>query len=572
MSFTLQGGSMLFEHREWRHFKRVFIASIVAAAGGLMVPAHSDLTSARWRMTTQNAKWGAEATLAIQAYTNQAADLVIDSATKYQTMTGFGGTPNEVGMAAMFSLPQALQDSLVKEFYDPVNGCRFNSIRLPIGCSDFSISPYTLDDSANDYTMSHISIDREKKYTLEFIKRALVVNPNIKVWGSPWTAPPWMKRNNNWMQGTPSTNECELKQDSATLTAYALYFSKAIKLYKDYGVPFYALAFQNEPKTCQLFPSMMWSSGETMKNFMNNYLGPRMHADHPDVELWTPTMNLGDTSFFMPMLRNPYAPDPITTVGFQYEGKNVVAYIHEKFPNLRLYSTELVCGGGDNTWDYAFSSTFRDIKYYVDNGASGAFQWNLFLEKFGKSGYTWNWNQNSMITIDTVKKTFTRQSQYFVLKHLSYYIFPGSRVLNTTGSFEPNAITVQNPDGSIAVVAQNYSVGSKSVTIRLGNQVITATMGAYSFASFVFYDPSMPVHQPLVTAPSRAHEQSSYRITGDEFRLPAAFAGSENHCAVFDLHGRLLREFSVKGRTIRLAKEFGVPGGVYVVNVNGSIK
>ncbi len=549
--------------------KTMFLVTAVAAASGVIAPAYGNLTLAKWRMSTPNAKWAAEASLTIQNFTNQTVSLVIDSATKYQTITGFGGSPNEVGMNAFYKLSPALQDSLVKEFYDTVNGCGFNSIRLPIGCSDFSIIPYTLNDSAGDYSMSHISIDREKQYTLEFIKRALVVNPKIKVWGSPWTAPPWMKKNNNWMLGTPMSNECELKQDNATLTAYALYFSKAVTLYKNYGVPFYALSFQNEPKTCQTFPSMMWSSGETMRNFMNNYLGPRMHADHPDVELWTPTMNISDTNFFIPMLRNPYTPDPITTVGFQYEGKNVVRYIHEKFPNLKLYATELVCGGGDNTWDYAFSSTFTDIKYYIDNGASGAFQWNLFLEKRGKSGYTWNWNQNSMITIDTTLKTFTRQSQYFVLKHMSYYIKPGARVLKTTGDMAKlDAITVQNPNGSIVVVAQNYGSSAKTVTIKLGNQVISAQMGAKSFASFVMYDPTTAVRWSQ--APGRRQiARGDFMVSGEIVTLPSAFAGARNHCVIFDFRGRLIRELSMKGQSINLYKNLGVHSGVYVLRVNG---
>ncbi len=548
--------------------KSIFtLFTIIAAASGLAVPAFAGLSQAKWRMSTQNAKWSDEKNLAIQNYTNQTVNLTIDSATKLQTMTGFGGTANEVGMNAMYKLPKVLQDSLVKEFYDTVNGCKFNSIRLPIGCSDFSITPYTLDDSAGDYAMKHISIEREKIYTLEFIKRALLVNPKIKVWGSPWTAPPWMKKNNNWMLGTPMTSECELKQDNATLTAYALYFSKAITLYKNYGVPFYALSFQNEPKTCQLFPSMMWSSGETMRNFMNNYLAPRMHADHPDVELWTPTMNLSDTNFYMPMLRNPYTAHPITTVGFQYEGKNVVGYIHEKFPNLKLYSTELVCGGGDNTWDYAFSTTFTDIKYFIDNGASGAFQWNLFLEKRGRSGYTWNWNQNSMITIDTTAKTFTRQSQYFVLKHMSYYIRGGSRVLKTTGDMAKlDAITVQNPDGSIVVVAQNYGSSAKPVTIRLGNQVISASMGAKSFATFVFCDPTAVRSIPVPRR--RGVARGDFIVSGDIIALPQAFAGAQNHCAIYDMRGRLVRELLTQGNRINLSKELDVHNNVYMVRVN----
>jgi glucosylceramidase len=549
---------------------RVLFLSLVLIAAAT-APAQT-VIKAKWRSSSPNAKWTPEAALQISNYSAQPTEIVLDSSVKYQTMTAWGGSPNEVGMVALHKLSAADQEAVIKAFYDTVDGCKFNMIRLPIGSSDFSLTGYSLDDFDGDYTMSKITIDREKPMALEFIKNAMKYNTGLKVWGSPWSAPAWMKKNKNWFGGNPvPATDCELNQDTATFRAYALYFSKAVTLYKDFGIPFFALSFQNEPYTCQTFPSMIWPTGEKMRDFMKNYLGPRMQADHPDIELWTPTMNLSDTNMYVPMLRDAYTKSLITTCGFQYQGKDVIAAIHSKFPNLRLYSTELVCGGGDNLWDYAFSTTFTDLKYYIANGASGAFQWNLFLEKQGKAGYNWNWNQNSMITIDTVAKTYTMQSQYYVLKHFSYYIRPGSRLIGATGNYAANAVAVVNPDKSLAVVAQNRNNSNQSITVRFGNQMITATMPASSFASFLVYD---SVTSSVLNPNFKAFPEERFvsvnkffKISGDKFLFPAEFKGRTCSGAIYDISGRFVREFSAKNGTMSLSKDFGVSKGVYVVHI-----
>lgn len=48
---------------------------------------------------------------------------------------------------------------------------------------------YSLDDSAADYTMANLTLARDKEKLLPYIKVAMAVNPDLKVWGSPWTGP-----------------------------------------------------------------------------------------------------------------------------------------------------------------------------------------------------------------------------------------------------------------------------------------------------------------------------------------------------------------------------------------------
>jgi len=546
---------------------KAFSLAVVLLAG-MMAPADAVLNKAKWRYSSVNTKWVAEAQLPIVTYTAQPTEIVLDTTVKYQTIDGWGGSPNEVGMKALQTLPAAMQDSVMRLLFDTVMvGCKFNMIRLPIGCTDFSLSGYTLNDGAGDYTMSKININRDIPGTIKFTKDALAINPYLKVWGSPWTAPPWMKNNNAWWGGGANTDECALKQDGATLTAYALYFSRAVSLYKNQGLPFFALSFQNEPRVCQPFPSTRWNGGVIMQNFMKNYLYPRMHADHPDVELWTPTMNVADHTYYSPLLDD--TSTHIAAACFQYEGRDAIAWVHATYPRLKLYATELVCGGGDNQWSYAFNPTFLDVQFYISNGAGGAFQWNLILEKNGASGPMVNFRQNCMITMDTVAKTITLQPQYYVLKHFSYYIRPGSRVVRVTGNYAANVVGVQDPtNGNLVVVAQNVNTAARPVAIRFGTQMVTASIPASSFASFVIFDSS--ANSIRFTTASMNHPAvagGSFRTSGEKFMLPSAYAGKTVSCAVHNLHGKFIRLVSTENREICLSRDFGMPEGVYVVKI-----
>jgi glucosylceramidase len=79
--------------------------------------------------------------------------------------------------------------------------------------------------------------------------------------------------------------------------------------------------------------------------------------------------------------------------------------------------------------------------------------WNMILAAGGES--TWGWKQNSMITVDPQRGTFTRQPEFYVMKHLSHYVQPGATVLGVCGDWSGNALAFENPDGERVLLAHN---------------------------------------------------------------------------------------------------------------------
>ena len=77
-------------------------------------------------------------------------------------------------------------------------GLRF--VRVPIGASDFTATgvPYTYDDLApgrSDPRLRHFSIAHDRGYVLPALRSAAQLNRRLYVEGVPWTAPAWMKAN-----------------------------------------------------------------------------------------------------------------------------------------------------------------------------------------------------------------------------------------------------------------------------------------------------------------------------------------------------------------------------------------
>ena len=111
---------------------------------------------------------------------------------------------------------------------------------MPIGSSDFSDSYYSLDDTAGDLAMSNLSLARDEQKLLPFIKAAMEINPELKLWAVPWTGPSWLKDSDVYYCGS-------LSQDPKKRAAYALYLAKAAKAYRAAGLNLENVAIQNEP-------------------------------------------------------------------------------------------------------------------------------------------------------------------------------------------------------------------------------------------------------------------------------------------------------------------------------------
>ena len=162
-------------------------------------------------------------------------------------------------------------------------------------------------------------------------------------------------------------------------------------------------------------------------------------------------------------------------MGFQWAGKDVIGYVHETYPDLRLMQTETECGNGSN--DRAeMEHTFELLKHYFSNGANFYMYWNMVLESNGLSH--WGWRQNSMISISEDDQV-VYNPEFYLMKHFSYFIRPNARFINL-GTGE-NCLAFVNDDDEVIIIYYNgnekpviktFAVGESNTSLELKGKSI----------------------------------------------------------------------------------------------------
>jgi len=437
----------------------------------------------RWISTSQQHRWmekeAAEAT-GVSANLELTGEL-------FQEVDGFGGCFNELGYVALQHLSEEDRRQVFHSLFHPEGEQRFSICRLPIGASDYALEWYSHNETDGDLAMEHFSIERDRKYLIPYIKEALQYNPDLKLFASPWSPPTWMKSPRAYNYGT-------LRWEKDILQAYALYFVKFVQAYQEEGITIHQIHVQNEVIADQKFPSCVWS-GEQLREFIRDYLGPAFAEHGLNTEIWLGTINAPDPweelikkrttdfdDYAFRVLSDPEAYKYITGVGYQWAGKHAIQRTVQSYPELRYMQTENECGDGSNSWDYA-KYVFNLFQHYFNNGVNAYIYWNMVLEPKGRS--TWGWEQNSMVTVDPAIAGKTENPEYDVMKHYSHFVSPGSKRTGLKGPWSGKASAFLLSDGRKAVVIMNPFKDKRVLGLSDGNSLFQIEMEPESFNTII---------------------------------------------------------------------------------------
>lgn len=439
--------------------------------------------SIKWISSTQDTPWQ---DCSASAAAGEQADLTITQ-NEYQTVEGFGGCFNELGFLALSRLSEEDRKQVMYNLFHPDGDQKFTICRLPIGASDYAAEWYSLNETDGDYDMVHFSIERDKQYLIPYIKEALQYNPNLKFFASPWSPPTWMKFPKAYNYGT-------LRWEKRVLEAYALYFVKFVQAYEAEGITINQIHVQNEVVADQKFPSCVWT-GDQLREFIGQYLGPAFEQHGLDTEIWLGTINAPEpwdewlkkkktdfNAYALTVLSDPDAYKYVKGIGYQWAGKYGIQRTVESFPELRYMQTENECGDGTNTWDYA-QYVYGLYQHYFTNGVNAYIYWNMALEPKGRS--TWGWEQNSMITIEPSGQELTLNPEYYVMKHFSHFVAPGSVRLGLKGHWTGNALAFRTPAGEKVITLLNPFANTRTVTVSDGEQAYKLELAPESFHTIV---------------------------------------------------------------------------------------
>ncbi|WP_339239774.1 glycoside hydrolase family 30 beta sandwich domain-containing protein [Paenibacillus sp. FSL R5-0517] len=380
----------------------------------------------------------------------------------YQTMDGFGAAMTGSSVHLINQLPEEKQEQLLKELFT-MEGLNMDMVRHTIGASDYSVgesgeaSSYTYDDieSGTDYEMEHFSIDKDQD-VVNMLERVAGLKPDLKVLGTPWTAPAWMKYGEE-----KTTNGWYLDYNNPKVyEAYARYFVKYIEAYQAKGIPIYGITLQNEPEfTSDKYPSMSMGA-EEQAMFIRDDLGPALQDAGLDTRIiaydhnWDRAVEytgkvLGDeqaAAYIDGSAFHCYAGDP-----------SAMSEVHERFPDKHIYFTE--CSGGEWSPDFGENLSWQMSNLIIGaprNWAKNVLLWNIALDPQGGPTNGGCENCRGGVTIDPDSDEITRNVEYYALGHISRYVRPGAvRVDSTQEHGQIENVAFRNPNGTMVLVAAN---------------------------------------------------------------------------------------------------------------------
>lgn len=388
--------------------------------------------------------------------------LRLDRTKRYQTILGFGGAFTDSAGININRLSPATRDQLMRAYYDPKTGSRYTLGRIPIGGTDFSTRPYTYDDTPNDVSLRHFSLAPEDyKYKIPYAKKALQLNPQVKFFSAAWSAPVWMKTNNE-INGFGV-----LKKEYYQV--YANYILKFLNEYKQYGLNMWAVSTGNEPidgfVPDQALNSMGWTP-DAVANWVANNLGPTLAKSKFNRTL---IMALDDQRFNLPWyisqeFQNREAKKYIAGTAVHWYADKVVPptvldQTHNMFPDKFLLMTEACEGSVESTkvslgsWDRGENYILNIIEY-MNHWSIGWVDWNIALDKTGGP----NWINNfvdSPIIVDPDKDEFYKQPMYYALKHVSRFVDRGSVRISITDTDKVKSTAFLTPSNEVVIVLYN---------------------------------------------------------------------------------------------------------------------
>lgn len=407
----------------------------------------------------------------------------------FQKFWGIGGAITDASSEVFAKLSTKKQDELLKAYYDKNSGIGYSLARTTIHSSDFASGSYTYIEEG-DKELSTFSIEHDKKYRIPLIKKAIAyAGGDLPLYASPWSAPAFMKTNNNMLRGGKLLSEY--------YDTWAIYYTKFIKAYEQEGMPIWGITIQNEPMATQRWESMIYTAEEE-RDFLKNHLGPIMEREglgDKNIVVWDHNRDLishrANTIF-----DDPEALKYAWGIGFHwYEdwtgGETMhdnLANVTESYPSMKLLFTE-----GTNekfsTKKYQYWPNAerygRSMIMDFNRGTVGWTDWNILLDQNGGPNHVQNFCF-APIHADTSTDELIYTPTYYYIGHFSKFIRPDAIRVSATSSRSPLLTTAfQNKDGSLITVVMNQSDESITYNYIVEEQEIKVTIPARAMQTIV---------------------------------------------------------------------------------------
>lgn len=408
----------------------------------------------------------------------QEVDISVDASRQEQEFTGAGASFTGASARLIGGLPQGDRDALMSDLFGSGGeGIGLDYLRQPLGGSDFAaeLPYYTYEDEQGSF-----SLGRDEDEKLPLARQAHALNPELRVMGSPWSPPAWMKEGGKLEGGKLAPDHYD---------DYAAYLVRTVQAYEKAGVPLDDLTVQNEPLFETTYPSTHMSAAEQADFF--RVLDAALTAAGLDTQLFAYDHNWDEPGYPLEVLEKTADLDRVQGAAFHCYGGEPEAQQQVRDAGARVFFTE--CSGTDSDDP---SRTFADtLKWQTENlvirnlraGGETVVLWNLALDKnggphFGNCGT----RCNGVVEIDG--NSVTKNAEFYALGHLSKFVTPGAhRVASTSqGPGGLQNVTYLNPDNTRTTLVLNAASTPTTFSLTENTRSLTHTLPPGAVATFTW--------------------------------------------------------------------------------------
>ncbi|TMS39130.1 hypothetical protein L596_005703 [Steinernema carpocapsae] len=413
---------------------------------------------------------------------------------------GFGGALTDSAAINLNALDEEVRLMLINAYFTN-SGSEYSIVRFPIASCDFSTSEYSYADEEGDVRLKCFKLHEEDAWKINILKTIKKFRQKkggmtgaLYLFGSPWSAPGWMKSNGHMRGGGTLLDKYQ--------RVYAAYIKRFIEAYSEARIDIQSVTVQNEPSTGRDpdYPyQTMYFSAKHQQDFVKNHLGPAFKEK--DIELMIfDDLRYNISSFVDTVLADSEAAFYVDGIAVHWYADDdvdpaVLSEVHKNHPDKFILGSEACNTDQYKHVDYGSwergDMYARDIIQDLRHNVSGWVDWNRALNMEGRP----NWVQNfvdSPVLVNSGKQEFYLQPMYYVLAHFNKYVKKGMVMdeakLQTRSDLE--VISFRSvTEGKKTIVIRNP--GSRDMEVKImdpdcNGETVIVPIDAYSLNTLMY--------------------------------------------------------------------------------------
>jgi glucosylceramidase len=435
------------------------------------------------------------------------ATVVVDPGAVRQRYEGMGFSLDETSVSNLWKLTPAQRDQAIRLLVSPQTGAGLNRFRLTIGSPDLiEHLPFWSEDDlpagvTSDWDLRYFSIQRDLDlHIIDTIKLIQRYNPHATFFASAWSAPAWMKTNNQFL------GEVALKPGSTTdyyqvgklrddcIDVLARYYAKFVQAYAQHGIRVDAVSLLNEPGIDVVYPAMDISVDQQQK--LAVAMEKAFRAAHRNTGVYAHEFNFWDwhdpnstaTKNYYRIMNDPQVAKAIDAISFHpYWGDpTVMRDAYEQY-GKPVEMTET----SDLSPDTVLSYFRLDVGSYImwaqttdQNG--GTLHWTPLRDNnvdWDQIAATTHWTDR-LVTAHTDTGTFTVRDELYQFGQFARYLTTDDRRVESSAAQNgvSNVVYRDGHDNYVAVVGNDNDTPA-TVRIMGAGQTFVRTIPAHAFAT-----------------------------------------------------------------------------------------